>query len=108
NSMAFNGNAFLPLQIHIIQHLILHIPCRYRLALFKQAVSQSALPMVNMGNNAKITDILHKLISCSNPQSGKNKQINSDLSYQHNIKQRRSEEQLDAKKRNMFDSLTLK
>ncbi len=60
NGMTFNGNAALPLQIHIIQQLCLHITVCYRPRRLQQPVSQRALPMINMRYDAKISNVLHK------------------------------------------------
>ncbi len=64
DSMAFDGNTPLPLQIHIIQHLPF---CDLdRMSLLQKAVSQRRLTMVNMSDDAKVsdfTDIIHALFS---------------------------------------------
>ena len=63
--VALDGDAFLPLQIHGIQHLILHLPLRKGVGALQQTVRQSTLAMVDMGYYAKIPDIFHlTVLSC--------------------------------------------
>ena len=52
----FDGNAPLPLQVHGIQNLVLHLPAVNGVALLQQPVRQGGLAMVNVGHNGKITD----------------------------------------------------
>lgn len=59
DGMALNGNAFFPFQVHIVQHLRLHIPVANGMGKLQQPVGQGTLSMVNMGDDAKITDVLH-------------------------------------------------
>ena len=60
NGMRLDGNTTLFLQIHIVQHLILHQALIHRSRIFNQAVRQRGLTVVNVSNNAKISYILHK------------------------------------------------
>ena len=46
DGMAFNGNATLPLQIHIVEHL--PFGDLYRIRIFKQTVGQSRLTVIYM------------------------------------------------------------
>jgi hypothetical protein len=57
--MAFNGDAFFPLQVHIIQYLVHHIPFADGFGMLQQSVGQGAFTVVNMSDDAKIPDILH-------------------------------------------------
>ena len=57
--MALDRDAPLALQIHIIQHLLLKIPVGQRSRLQQQLVGQRALPVIDMGYDTKIPDILH-------------------------------------------------
>ena len=59
NGVAFDGNASLALQIHIVEGLILHVPLGDGVGVFQQAVGQGAFSVVNVGYDAKIADILH-------------------------------------------------
>ena len=57
DGMALDGDASLLFKVHIIEHLAF---CHFNgLSIFKQAVGQGRLAMVNMCNNAEITDVLH-------------------------------------------------
>ena len=58
NGPGLNGDASLPLQVHIIQQLVFHIPLRHRAAGLQQPVGQRGFSMVNMGNNRKISNFL--------------------------------------------------
>ena len=54
--MALNGDAPFAFQIHIIEHLCLHLLLAYGIGIFKQTVCKGAFAMINMGNDAKITN----------------------------------------------------
>ena len=54
--LAFNGNATFPLDIHIIQHLILHFALVDNMSLFNEAIGKRRFAMVDMGNDAEIPD----------------------------------------------------
>ena len=58
NRPGLNGNAPLPLQIHVVQDLILHLPGLYGLAFLQQPVGQGGLSVVNMGNDRKIPQFI--------------------------------------------------
>jgi hypothetical protein len=58
--MAFYGNPAFPLQIHIIEHLILHLLAGDGPGKFQQSVGQSAFTVVNMSYNAKVPDMIHE------------------------------------------------
>ena len=58
--VAFDSYAAFALQIHIVQHLPFgHFD---GFCTFKQTVCQCAFAVVDMGNDAKVTDILHLYI----------------------------------------------
>ena len=59
NSMALDGDALFPLQVHIVQDLIFHLPRAQRLCKFNEPVGQCALAVVNMGNDAEISNMFH-------------------------------------------------
>jgi hypothetical protein len=52
-----DGNAPLPLQIHIVQQLVLHLPLRHGVALLQQAIRQRGFAVVDVGNNGKVADM---------------------------------------------------
>ena len=53
-----DGDAALPLQLHIIQDLIFHIPFGYRFGGFQDAVGEGALAVIDMGDDAEIADVV--------------------------------------------------
>jgi hypothetical protein len=55
----YRDTAF-PLQIHIVEHLILHLLSGNSPGYFQKAIGQSALSVVNMSDNAKIPDMIHE------------------------------------------------
>ena len=59
NGVTFNGNSFLSFQVHIIQHLVHHISFADGVGRLQKAVSQGGFAVVNMSDDAKITDVLH-------------------------------------------------
>ena len=52
-----DGDAALPLQVHVVQQLAGHFSCGNGLTLFKQAVRQRGLAVVNMGDDGKVSDM---------------------------------------------------
>ena len=62
-----DGNAPLPLNIHIVQQLILHIPAGNRFGVLQNPVRQSGFAVVNVCDYRKIANIIasccHKLFS---------------------------------------------
>ncbi len=61
DGVALDGNALLPLQVHVVQYLVFHFPVAERAGQLQQPVRQCGLPMVDMCDDAKIADILHNL-----------------------------------------------
>ena len=57
--MALDGDALLPLQIHGIQHLVLHLTLRQRVRILQKTIRQRTFPVVYMRYYAKVTDIFH-------------------------------------------------
>lgn len=56
NSACFNRDAALTLQIHIIKQLILHFTIGNRIGRLEQAVCERALAVIDMGNDAEVTN----------------------------------------------------
>jgi hypothetical protein len=54
--VGFDRNATLFFQIHGIEHLIFHVAIRNRARGLEQPVGKRGLPVVNVGDNAKVTD----------------------------------------------------
>ena len=57
--MAFYGNTFFSFKIHIIQHLVLHLPFRHGFGNGQQTVGKRTLSVVYMRNYAKIPVMIH-------------------------------------------------
>ena len=54
--LKLDRDASLTLQVHIVQELLLHVPVGHRASVLQQTIGQRRLAMVDMGNNAEITD----------------------------------------------------
>ena len=52
-----DGDAPLPLQIHIVQQLVFHLPLRHGVALFQQAIRQRGFTMVDVGDDGEVADV---------------------------------------------------
>ncbi len=63
HGLGLDGNAPLPLQLHIVQHLGLHFPLGKGARILNEAVGNGGLAVVNMGDDGKIADmlVLHKI-----------------------------------------------
>jgi hypothetical protein len=61
--VAFDGNAFFALEVHIIQHLVHHLAFADGIGRLKKAIGQGAFSMVYVGDNAKIPDMLHNRLN---------------------------------------------
>ena len=60
NGMTFNRDASLTLQVHVVEHLpFCYLNC---FGVFKQAVGEGALAMINVGYDTEIAYILHEII----------------------------------------------
>ena len=57
--MALDGDATLALEIHIIEHLGLHILGGHGIGALQQTVGKCRLAMVDMRYDAEISDIFH-------------------------------------------------
>ena len=44
------------LQLHVVEELFLHVPIGHRAGVLQQPISQRRLAMVDMGNDAEISD----------------------------------------------------
>ena len=56
--LALNGDAALPLQFHVVQDLVLHLPAREKSGLFNDAVRQGGFAVVDVGDDTEIPDML--------------------------------------------------
>ena len=51
-----DGDAPLPLQVHVVQQLVFHLPQGDGLGLLQDAVGQGGFSVVDVGHNAKIAN----------------------------------------------------
>ena len=56
--LRLDRNAALALQIHIVQDLVLHLAARQQAGLLDDAVGQRGFTVIDMGNDAKIADVI--------------------------------------------------
>jgi hypothetical protein len=66
DGVALDGDSLFPFQVHIIQHLGLHISFGDRMCHFQKTIRQGAFAVVNMGDNTKIPYIFHSLQKYTN------------------------------------------
>ena len=59
DGVALDRDAAFPLQVHVVEHLVLHVLAGDGAGDLQQPVGQGALTMVDMGDNAEIADVLH-------------------------------------------------
>ena len=59
DGVALDGDAALPLQVHVVQGLLLQIPVRDGAGELKQPIGQGALAVVDVGDDAEIADAFH-------------------------------------------------
>ena len=66
NRLAFDRNAPFTFNIHAIENLVLKIPVRNNVRHLNKPVGQSGFTVIDMGDNAEISDILHlvRLYGC--------------------------------------------
>jgi hypothetical protein len=60
--VALDGDAPFPFQIHVVEQLRLHVPFSDGIGKLEKAVCQRAFTVINMGDYAKIPDVLHSVI----------------------------------------------
>ena len=56
--LGLDRDTALTLQIHIIQHLILHLSLRQQTGLLDNTIGQSRFAVINMGDNTEISDMI--------------------------------------------------
>ena len=54
----FDRYPTLPLKLHVVENLLLHLSLADRVGDFEQPVGERALPMVDMGHDREVTDVL--------------------------------------------------
>ncbi len=55
-TLSFNGDATFALNVHGIQHLLLHFTIRQTATHLDKAISNSGFAMIDMGDNGKVAD----------------------------------------------------
>ena len=60
DGVTFNGDPPFTLQFHIIQHLVLEIPLIQGTGFHQQPVGQGTLPMIDVGNDTEVANVIHK------------------------------------------------
>jgi hypothetical protein len=58
HGMGFDGDAALPLEIHRVQHLRLHLTRRQGAGQFEQPVGERGFAVINVGDDGEIADVL--------------------------------------------------
>ena len=59
NGVALDGDASFPFEVHVVQRLIFHVPFGDGFGELQEPVGQGALAVVNMGDDAEISDVFH-------------------------------------------------
>ena len=59
NGMALDGDAALALQVHVVEHLGLHVLARHGIGVLEQSVGECALAVVDVRHNAEVAYCLH-------------------------------------------------
>jgi len=59
DGVALDGDATLALEVHVVQQLGLLLTLLDGTGLLQEAVRQGALPMVDVGDNAEVSNVLH-------------------------------------------------
>ena len=57
--MALDGDTLLTLEVHVVEHLSLHLTLVQRVSLFEESVSKGTLAVIDVSNNTEIANILH-------------------------------------------------
>jgi hypothetical protein len=65
HSLAFDGNASLPFDLHVIKELVAKLPVINQAGVLNQTVGQGGFPVIDMGNNAEISNLLHVQVDFS-------------------------------------------
>ena len=66
DSVTFYCYALLLFEVHGVEDLIFHVAGCQSVGYFQHSVRQSTFSMVNMGNNTKVSCLLHFI--CNNPR----------------------------------------
>ena len=63
HTLALDGDASFPLDIHSVQHLIAELPLIYKPGVFDEPIRQGGFAMVNVGNNTEVSYMKHGSLS---------------------------------------------
>ena len=61
DSLALDGNAPFPLNVHIIKELITEFTVTDHFAGLDKPVRQGGFPMINVGDYAEVSDVVHMI-----------------------------------------------
>lgn len=59
HGLALDGDAALALNLHGVQDLVAELPLRHQARVLNQAVGQRGFAMIDMGNDAEVSKVLH-------------------------------------------------
>lgn len=79
NGASLDGNAPLPLDIHIVQQLIFHIPQRNGTGFFQNTVGQGGFSMIDMSDDTEVADIFCFYMTNKSPQNWYRKNRNMPM-----------------------------
>jgi hypothetical protein len=65
SGLRLDGDAPLFLDVHRVQHLSFHVACFESATSLNQAIGQGGFAMVDVGNDRKISDVIHQRSSAS-------------------------------------------
>ncbi len=63
DTLRLDRDTALALDVHRVQHLLLHFTLGQAFAGLYQAIGQGRLAMIDMGNNRKIANVFHRCVS---------------------------------------------
>ena len=58
DGLGLDGDAPLALQVHAVEHLLAHLPLGHRVGDLQDAVGQGRLPVVDVGDDGEVADVL--------------------------------------------------
>ena len=59
NGVTLDGDTALALQVHVVEHLRLHVLARHGARVLEQTVGQRALAVVNVSHDAEVPYVFH-------------------------------------------------
>src|SRR5580700_10721983 len=71
--MALYGDSLFSFQVHIIEYLVHHVSVANGMGNLQKTVGKGGFSVINMGNDAKIPDILHYVFLALNACKGNEK-----------------------------------